>query len=79
MSGVEATVALIISVTTAIGSIINALHVQNCQSLCCTSDCTAPKETKELKKPPTRQDLANMMTEIKSYINTQPSTPTIEI
>jgi hypothetical protein len=64
--------ALVISITTAIGTLINALHVQNCQSGCCSSDCTAPKEEKELRRPPTRQDLALMLEEMKKHISTQP-------
>ena len=65
--------ALVISITIAIGTLINALHVQNCQSGCCSSDCTAPKEEKELRRPPTRHDLAVMLEEMKKHINTQPS------
>ena len=65
--------ALVISITTAIGTLINALHVQNCQSGCCSSDCTAPKEVKEARRPPTRHDLALMLEEMKMYIHTQPS------
>lgn len=65
--------ALVISITTAIGTLINALHVQNCQSGCCSSDCTAPKEEKEARRPPTRHDLAVMLEEMKRHIHSQPS------
>ena len=65
--------ALVISITTAIGTLIKALHVQNCQSGCCSSDCTAPKEEKELRRPPTRHDLAVMLEEMKKHIHSQPS------
>ena len=36
---IEATVAIVISVATAIGMIINALHINKCKSCCAESDC----------------------------------------
>ena len=47
---IEATVAIVISVATAIGMVINALHINKCKSCCAESDCVKNEEERDAVK-----------------------------
>lgn len=38
--------AIIISIIGAVGSMINQMHINQCKSLCCESDCRKKNESK---------------------------------
>ena len=54
-------IALVVALTTAIGSIIHAIHLQKCKCCCIDSDC---REKKEKTPPETPIKIAPITTEI---------------
>lgn len=43
--------ALVVSIATALGGLITALHIRKCHAACIDSDCRQPKDVSEPSSP----------------------------